>query len=102
MAERRLAYWRKVLKGHPTMIGQSTGGGRYLMIVSHDSERFTIEGPADQFLSWIASVRCARDAGQNVDFRHISATQAARVANWSKDSGYELWPSGSIVRPSLV
>jgi hypothetical protein len=84
------------------MIGQNACGGRYLMIVSHDSERFTIEGPADQFLSWIASVRHARDAGQNVDFRHISATQAGRVADWSKDSGYELWPSGSIVRPNRI
>lgn len=86
----------------PDMSGQSTRSGRYLMIVSHDCERFTIEGPADEFLSWIASVRHARDMGQNIDFRCISAMQAARVADWSKESGYELWPSGTIVHPNLL
>ena len=70
-----------------------------LVIIDHETGRFTLEGPMIDDLPWVYEIVCARRAGRQISCVPIPAAPdpdgtAARLAE-----GCKRWPSGSIVRP---
>jgi hypothetical protein len=76
-------------------------GCQILLIVDHDTRRFTVEGPLYDHLPWIEEVRRARHAGRRIDFRAVERQSEVVVMQMGRDVGYECWPPGSIIRPAL-
>jgi hypothetical protein len=75
--------------------------GRYfVLIVDHDNERFTIEGPVFDRVPWMLEIERASGAGRQIDFRIIKFSRIIDVSKWANDLGYELWPPKSIIFPS--
>ncbi len=73
-----------------------------LVIVDHETGRFTLEGPMTNDLPWVHEIANARRAGRHISCIPIPtapdpAGAAARLANTCKR-----WPAGSIVRPEPV
>lgn len=62
-----------------------------LLIVDHESTRFTVRGPPSDSLPWIRQVECARSAGRQIDFRVVRKLQAEIVTGggriWSMRNG---------------
>ena len=70
-----------------------------LVIIDHETGRFTLEGPMIDDLPWVYEIVRARRAGRHISCIPIPAAPdpdgaAARLAGTCKQ-----WPSGSIVRP---
>jgi len=70
-----------------------------LVIIDHETGRFTLEGPMIDDLPWVYEIVCARRAGRRISCIPLPAAPdpdgaAARLAEECKQ-----WPSGSIVRP---
>ncbi len=83
-------------------MGRISSAAFLLMIIDHETGRFTLEGPMTNDLPWVHEIAQARRAG-----RHISCVPlpmapdpegvAARLTEACKR-----WPAGSIVQPELV
>jgi hypothetical protein len=70
-----------------------------LVIIDHETGRFTLEGPMIDDLPWVDEIVFARRAGRQISCVPIPAAPdpdgaAARLAEECKR-----WPSGSIVQP---
>ena len=70
-----------------------------LIVVDHDTGRFTIEGPMSDAEAWAGEVMAAQRAGRRISCRVMSGTadEAARV--WQQTQGGTRWPSGFILAP---
>jgi hypothetical protein len=77
---------------------------KFLLVVDHDNERFTIEGPVYDHLPWIVEISHACRGGRQIDYRVVMSSKVtdimANISLWAKDIDYELWPPKSIVVPS--
>lgn len=71
----------------------------YLVIVDHDTKRFTIEGPTRDDLSWVVEVDHARRAGRRIAWSRVDDDLGHAAAVKMGLGDYEFWPSGSIVVP---
>lgn len=72
---------------------------QYLLIVDHDNERYTIEGPIFDNVPWIEEIERAKRVGRQIDFRIIPTPKIGTVMNWVTELGYERWPPKSIINP---
>ena len=69
------------------------------MVIDHDNERYTIEGPIFDNVPWIREIESAKRAGRQIDFRIIPTPKVTAAMNWGVDLGYEQWPEKSIINP---
>lgn len=72
---------------------------QFLLVIDHDNERYTIEGPIFDNVPWTREIESARRAGRQIDFRIIPTPRVTAVMNWGVDLGYEQWPEKSIINP---
>jgi hypothetical protein len=73
-----------------------------LLIVDHDNDRFTIEGPMTDADGWTREIIAARRARRNITCRVISGSLEGAADTCGKTQSGTRWPSGSIVAPSLA
>ena len=71
-----------------------------LLIVDHDTQRFTVEGPLYDHLPWIEEIQRARHAGRRIDFRAVKGQGETAAMQMGREVGYDCWPPRSIIRPA--
>jgi hypothetical protein len=71
----------------------------HLVIVDHDNDRYTLEGPMTDAEAWIREVVAARKAGRLITCR-VLVMGAEEIEAWAaqREDGTR-WPSGFIVAP---
>jgi hypothetical protein len=71
----------------------------HLVIVDHDNDRYTLEGPMTDAEAWIREVVAARKAGRLLTCR-VLAMRPEEIEAWAaqREDGTR-WPSGFIVAP---
>ena len=76
-------------------------GRQYLLIVDHDHERFTVEGPVYDSLPWTEEIERAKRSGRQIDFRLVPNAKVNSIVEWANANGYEQWPEKSIINPII-
>jgi hypothetical protein len=72
---------------------------KFLLIVDHDNERYTIEPAVYDHVPWLLEIQRACRAGRLIDFRMVTSSKIPDILRWANDIGYELWPPKSILVP---
>jgi len=70
-----------------------------LVVVDHDTGRFTIEGPMCDGEAWASEVMAAQRAGRRISCRVVIGTPDEAARFWQQTQGGTRWPSGSILAP---
>jgi|HubBroStandDraft_1064217.scaffolds.fasta_scaffold00009_82 hypothetical protein len=70
-----------------------------LVILDHDTGRFTLEGPMTDDGPWVNEIVFARRAGRRISCFPIPASRDPDEAAARHVEGCIKWPSGSIVLP---
>ena len=70
------------------------------LIIDHDNDRFTVEGPITDFLPWLREAENLRHSGRRVDFTIVPRSRARTIVLWGSNTGYEQWPPGTIIDPA--
>jgi hypothetical protein len=72
-----------------------------LIILDHDTGRFTMEGPMTDDGPWVNEIVFARRAGRRISCISIPASANPDGVAEPHVRGCTRWPSGSIVLPAL-
>jgi hypothetical protein len=73
-----------------------------LMIIDHETARFTLEGPMTNDLPWVHEVALARRAGRHISCVPLALAPDPEGVAARLTEACKRWPSGSIVRPELT
>jgi hypothetical protein len=71
-----------------------------LVVVDHDTERFTIEGPMLDDQSWVEEILRASRAGRHITCFVLAGSNRDPGSIWRQAYGCTRWPEGSIISPA--
>ena len=80
-------------------MARASDAGFLLVIIDHETGRFTLEGPMIDDLPWVYEIVRARRAGRHISCIPIPAAPNPDGTATRLAEGCRRWPSGSIVRP---
>lgn len=70
-----------------------------LVVVDHETERFTIEGPMRDDRPWVEEILRARKAGRDITCFILAGADEDPESLWRQAYGCTRWPEGSIISP---
>ena len=70
-----------------------------LVVVDHDTGRFTIEGPMRDDQPWVEEILRARKAERDITCFIVTGADEDPESTWRQAYGCTRWPEGMLVAP---